>query len=321
MNRTIAWSIAGGFVIGLVILGFSRPMMSRGEQSPPTKFSLGKEAVEIGTSPPNRPIVPGDLDIHPRKQQAVVPNRWTTIETNERWKASETAIIVCDMWDDIYCQSAAQRIKVLVPKMNEVLTNARNRGVMIIHCPSGTMHMVAGTPYRDRMKLAPLSQPSVKIESWCEVDPKKEPALPVDVSKSPCDDPVVGPVVQRYSRQHLGLDICGYDGVTESGAEVYNFCKANGIKNLAIMGVHTNMCVLGRSFGIRQMTRLGMNVVLVRDMTDAMYDPRERPFVSHARGTEMIVEHIERHWCPSIVSPDLTKFIVGSAGPISQLPQ
>ena len=29
------------------------------------------------------------------------------------------------------------------------------------------------------------------------------------------------------------------------------------------VGVHTNMCVLGRSFGIRQMTKLGFNAVLV----------------------------------------------------------
>jgi hypothetical protein len=49
------------------------------------------------------------------------------------------------------------------------------------------------------------------------------------------------------------------------------------------MGVHTNICILNRGFGIRQMTRLGFNIVLVRDLTDAMYDPRTRPFVSHAR--------------------------------------
>jgi hypothetical protein len=64
--------------------------------------------------------------------------------------------------------------------------------------------------------------------------------------------------------------------------------------------------VLGRSFGIRQQVRLGMNVVLARDLTDAMYDPRQRPWVTHDRGTELIVEHIERHWCPSVLSQDLT---------------
>jgi hypothetical protein len=81
------------------------------------------------------------------------------------------------------------------------------------------------------------------------------------------------------------------------------------------MGVHTNMCVLGRPFGIRAMVRLGRNVVLVRDLTDAMYDPRQPPHVSHTRGTELVIEHIEKYWCPSILSEDLLQVVPGSAGP------
>lgn len=38
------------------------------------------------------------------------------------------------------------------------------------------------------------------------------------------------------------------------------------------MGVHTNMCVLGRPFGIRAMVGLGRNVVLVRDLIDGSND-------------------------------------------------
>ena len=63
--------------------------------------------------------------------------------------------------------------------------------------------------------------------------------------------------------------------------------------------------VLDHKLGIRQMVRLGMNVVLVRDLTDAMYDPRDEPYVSHRRGAELVIEHIERYWGPSIVSTDL----------------
>ena len=78
------------------------------------------------------------------------------------------------------------------------------------------------------------------------------------------------------------------------------------------MGVHTNICILNRGFGIRQMTRLGFQVVLVRNLTDTMYDPRTRPYVSHARGTDLVIEHIESKWCPTIVSDDLTRVIEGS---------
>jgi hypothetical protein len=52
-------------------------------------------------------------------------------------------------------------------------------------------------------------------------------------------------------------------------------------------------------------------------MTDALYDPRDYPFVSHARGTELIVEHIEKYWCPSILSECLRQVVPGSNGPMT----
>lgn len=81
--------------------------------------------------------------------------------------------------------------------------------------------------------------------------------------------------------------------------------KQRGIENVIIMGVHTNMCVLGRPFGIRQMVMQGQNVVLVRDMTDTMNNPREAPFVNHFTGNDLVFEHIERHWCPTVTSGDI----------------
>ena len=73
-----------------------------------------------------------------------------------------------------------------------------------------------------------------------------------------------------------------------------------------LMGVHTNMCVLGRPFGLRNMARSGKNVVLVRDLTDTMYNSRKWPYVSHFEGTNRIVEHIEKYVAPTITSTDLT---------------
>ena len=72
-----------------------------------------------------------------------------------------------------------------------------------------------------------------------------------------------------------------------------------------LVGVHTNMCVIGRPFGLRNMARFGKNVVLVRDMTDTMYNSRRWPNVNHFRGTDLIVEHIEKAVCPTITSDQL----------------
>jgi nicotinamidase-related amidase len=259
---------------------------------------------------PTRPKVPGALRLTVRDRPA---DRVRLAETD--WKVAETAIIVIDMWDDIYCRQSAERIGVLAPRMNAVLSAARAHGVQIIHAPSGTVDMYADTPFRKRVQQAKPAKPPFDVSGWCNRDEKREPELPLDVSKSPCDDPVPGAMVRKYTREHPALSMSGYDAVSDSGPEIYSFLVQEGVKNVAIMGVHTNMCILGRPFGIRQLVKLGFNVVLVRDLTDAMYDPREKPFVSHARGTELIVVHIERHWCPSILGEDLTKVVPGSAGP------
>ena len=73
-----------------------------------------------------------------------------------------------------------------------------------------------------------------------------------------------------------------------------------------LMGVHTNMCVLGRTFGLRQLARHGKEVVLVRDLTDTMYNSRSWPYVSHFEGANRIIEHVEEYVCPTITSADLT---------------
>ncbi len=94
--------------------------------------------------------------------------------------------------------------------------------------------------------------------------------------------------------------------ISDSGHEIWNVLEDRGITNVMLMGVHTNMCVLGRPFGLRNLARAGKNVVLVRDLTDTMYNSRQWPYVSHFEGTARIVEHIEKYVAPTITSTDLT---------------
>lgn len=74
---------------------------------------------------------------------------------------------------------------------------------------------------------------------------------------------------------------------------------------MLILGVHTNMCILNRSFAIKQMVRWGQPIALVRDMTDAMYNPANPPYISHAQGTGLVIGYIERFWCPTVSSRDI----------------
>ena len=212
----------------------------------------------------------------------------------------------------------------MAPRMNEVISLARDHGVAIIHAPSSGVKYYEETPYRKRMQDARTATPPVPIQSWCHLNADHEGPFPIvdDVRRGEakvtgCDDPIAIPHHATDRHQHPAIQIIGYDGISDNGQEIYNFLEQEGRRNVVIMGVHTNMCVLGRPFGIRQQKYLGKNVVLCRDLTDALYDPRDPPYVSHARGVELVIEHIEKYWCPSILGEALTKVIPQSAGPRS----
>ena len=271
-------------------------------------------AIALGARPaggdalPNRPKVPGILSLRARRRvKGVAPS-----ETVLRWPVARAAIVICDMWDTHTCGMSAQRVAAMAPRMNQVVSAARSLGVMIIHAPSDTMKFYEGTTWRERMRNAPTAASPFPIINRCPRVPEEERGFPIDDSAGGCDDPVVkeekGPP-WPWTREHPAIDIVGFDGVSESGQEIYNFCKQEGIDKIVLMGVHTNICILNRGFGARQMTRLGFDVVLARDLTDSMYDPRTRPFVSHTRGTELVIEHIETMWCPSILGDDLTRVV------------
>ena len=223
------------------------------------------------------------------------------------WKPDQTAIVVCDMWDKHWCPTATARVGEMAPRMNEVLKAARQMGVTIIHCPSDTLEFYKDTPQRKLAQQAPVVPTKVPLERWCRLDPKQEAPLPIDDSDGGCDCDSPPKEQRAWSRQIATLEIAPQDAITDS-AEAFYLMKQRGITNVIVMGVHTNMCVLGRPFSIRQMVNQGQNVVLLRDMTDTMYNPAKAPFVSHFTGNDYVVEHIETHWCPTITS---TAFLGG----------
>jgi nicotinamidase-related amidase len=246
------------------------------------------------------------LRLHLRSETETAPGsgRYHSLTRATDWDGSRTAIVVCDMWDDHYCRSSARRVAEMAPRMNEVLRAARTRGVLVIHCPSGCLDAYADTPQRRLARDAPPVATAIPLESWCHRDASREPDLPVK-TEQPCDDPE--PIRERvrfYSRQIATLEIAPGDAITDN-AEAFFLMRHRGIENVLVMGVHTNMCVLGRPFGIRQLVRQGLNVALVRDLTDSMYNPAEEPFVNHFTGNDLVCAHIERHWCPTVTSADL----------------
>jgi nicotinamidase-related amidase len=244
----------------------------------------------------------------------------TTAETAHVWQPGQTAIIVCDVWDAHHCLNAVRREVEMIPRMNAVLDHARNSGALVIHAPSSCMPAYEGHPGRKLAQEAPTAANlPAEIGSWCYRIPAEEEAVyPLDQSDGgEDDDPVehaawhqrlagMGRVPKTpWLRQIETLRIAPGDAISDSGVEIWNLMESRGIKNVIVFGVHTNMCVLGRPFGLRQLAQNGKDVVLMRDLTDTMYNPKRWPYVTHCVGTDRILAHIERFVCPTISSEQL----------------
>lgn len=234
-------------------------------------------------------------------------------EKQVTWDPRQTAIIVCDMWDQHWCKSAADRVGELAGPMNEMLKKARANGVLIIHAPSTCTEFYKNTAQRKRAIDSPFTKTPIPLAAterwgtaWNWPDQKREGVLPIDDSDMGCDCKTKCEIRSPWTRQIAAIDIAEQDAITDNGQETWNLLTQQKIDNVILCGVHLNMCVLGRPFAIRQMVKLGKNVALVRDMTDTMYNPDRPPGNSHFDGTDRVVEHVERYWCPSFLSTDLT---------------
>ena len=229
------------------------------------------------------------------------------------WDPKETAFIVCDMWDDHWCKGASRRVGELAVEMNRVLAYARNRGAFIIHAPSSTVAFYKDTPARKRAQEAPFAESPAPLSKedrwgtkWCWPDKSREPDLPIDDSDMGCDCATKCTIREAWTRQNATIEIDQTkDAITDDGQETVNLLSQHHIKHVVLLGVHLNMCVLGRPFAIRQMVHQGRDVALMRDMTDTMYNSQMRPKVNHFVGTDLVIEHVEKYWCPTFTSADI----------------
>jgi hypothetical protein len=232
-------------------------------------------------------------------------NVWEAAETRATWPAARTALVLCDVWDRHTCRGAEARLAQLLPRMAQVARRIRDLGGLVVHAPSDTMRFYEGAPARLRALETSPVEPPANLEH-------DDPRLPLDAA-DPCDTcpDEEHPRWERgmpvpWTRQHPAIEIDQErDVISDNGRELYSLYQSRGIEHVLEMGVHTNMCILNRSFSIKQMVRWGMQPVLIRDLTDALYNPADPPYVSHDEGTALVVGFIEKHWCPTVSSDQL----------------
>jgi arylsulfatase A-like enzyme/nicotinamidase-related amidase len=256
----------------------------------------------------------------PRRQDppAAAPLSVSHTDERGRWDMARTAVVVCDVWDLHHCRNAVRRLEEFAPRIDALLNAARSRGATIIHAPSDCMPAYADHPARRRAEAVPIPAdlpPNAAL--WCSRLPREADALyPVDQSDGGEDDDPAEHAAWMESLRSRGrspgppwrtqsplvtID-ADRDFITDRGDEALAILRQQGIRHVLMTGVHTNMCVLGRPFGIRRLLAAGLDVALVRDLTDSMYNPRAWPFVDHFTGHDLVVAYVEQHLCPTVTS-------------------
>ncbi|MGH8631535.1 MAG: hypothetical protein ACREU7_12345, partial [Burkholderiales bacterium] len=124
---------------------------------------------------------------------------WEEVQVPWRAPISQTALVICDMWDNHWCKGAASRVEVLARKAAPVIELARERGMLIIHAPSDTMSFYEGTPQRLTASSAPQAEPPPALTLV-------DPPLPIDDRDGGCDTPG-DKQFKAWSRQHATIRI------------------------------------------------------------------------------------------------------------------
>ena len=78
-------------------------------------------------------ICAGELPVNLQRMLQGTDGQFLLVNRTENWKAEETAIVICDMWDRHWCPSATANVMELAPAMDRMLDSARAKGITVIH--------------------------------------------------------------------------------------------------------------------------------------------------------------------------------------------
>ncbi|MEC9091909.1 MAG: nicotinamidase, partial [Planctomycetota bacterium] len=187
------------------------------------------------------------LQLRSQKPTEHNPKQFRHWVENQTWKPQQTAIVVCDFWDQHHCLNAVRRMKEFGPRLNRLIIAARDQGATIIHSPSDCMPAYSEHPSRKRAATTPFTKSPKGIQHWCSrISPEEQAVYPIDQSDGGEDD---DPKEHQqwsehlkslgrnpnlpWKRQNQMIPIDPkLDYITDKGQEVWNILQARQIRNV-----------------------------------------------------------------------------------------
>ena len=210
----------------------------------------------------------------------------------ERIDPAKCGVVIVDMWNYHWCMTAGERVRAMTPRMNRALEGARKLGMKVIWAPTDVADLYLGKPQRERA-MAAGDKPILRLRSLPWHGTLGGGCL--------CGPGISCETNWGWDGMQPDLVIADQDYIVGADADgMYALCEKLGLSHLIYMGVHTNMCVLGKGPAIKNMYDAGFACILARDLTDALthYDPQAG--FTPDDGTARVVSDLERSDVPSI---------------------
>jgi hypothetical protein len=208
------------------------------------------------------------------------------------------ALLSIGLWNFHKCKVATQKLDEISIKTNILMKKIRNAGGKIIHGSSTLVNLSKYKPLRDKITCIPeaklIDHGMISI-----------PPIPIDDS-----DGGICELNEEYNRKDVVMNIhieIDYEKDVISGhnKEILNYLKFHNIDLLLVCGTHTNMCVLDRTYGVKNLIRFGLKTVIIRDLVDVVHNPKMAPFTERNETNDIMAEWIEQNICPTIHSEDI----------------
>lgn len=240
------------------------------------------------------------LELRVRYYQDSTPPGVPCIETNFTRReivmplsVQATALILVDVWNVLYIKNWIERAKkITVNAIVPVIEKARVAGLTIVHAPSPEV-----------AEKYPLSTKyALDTELFCT--PKMHDWPPKDFVKRQGDYRIfAGPRDQapgvKNKQKELQLPplnlspaikVHPNDYMVSTGSQLQRVLKHKRILHLIYVGFATNICIVDRDYGMRSMSKLGYNTILLRDSTTGVEWPDT---VGNLFATELAIRRIE----------------------------
>lgn len=192
------------------------------------------------------------------------------LDATRTFNPQEMALVLVDCWDRHYLKSYLERTdQIIREKIVPVVDACHDAGITVVHAPSPAQ----------AKRYPQWLQYASDEDLFTPPPPSHQPDWPPQQFRSRSGDyqqfaKPPGAVVQAWrvveaDQRRIVQELEPRDDefVVASGRQLHRLCRHRKIMHLIYVGFATNMCVVGRDYGMRAMQQRGYNVILLRDCT------------------------------------------------------